>query len=168
MNLVRKFGTLLGIGFMVAIILYPLMHELGHALTAIIVGADVLEFDFFPIPSILCNLKGVGSFEATVIGFGGSIFPVLLTVHMEPKKFDVWYTCFLLRGISFISFVISFVSVVLFVVGAPVANEDMTQVLMLTPHMAPLYGILCVFFASVEVFLIIRSKPLKRYEEFFS
>ncbi len=163
---IRKFGMLFIIGIIVAIILYPLIHELGHALTAILVGADVVEINLFPVPNILCNLKGVGSFEVTLIGFGGSMLPFLLTIYWEPKNFEVWYSCFMIRGISFLSFVISFVSVILFVVGNPVVNEDITQVLMITPYMAPLYGILCVLLASIQALVIIRSKPLQRCEKF--
>lgn len=166
MKYVAKYVILLGNGLIVAMLLYPLVHELGHALIAVIVGADVVEIKIFPIPSILSNIKNVGNFNTALIGLGGIIFPFLLTICFRAKNFIIWYMCFTIRGISLIAFGISFMSVVLFRLGKPVVNEDLTQVLKFTPHMAPLYGTLCIFLMAVDVFLIVRSKPIQRCEEF--
>ena len=67
MKYVSKYVILLGIGLIVAMILYSLAHELGHALVAVMVGADVVEIKIFPIPSILSDVKNVGNFNIALI-----------------------------------------------------------------------------------------------------
>lgn len=44
MKIIRKFGILLGNGLIVAIILYPLIHELGHGLNSIEIRNSIPTF----------------------------------------------------------------------------------------------------------------------------
>lgn len=166
MKNIRKYGMILVTGLVVAVLFYPFLHEIGHALVAVIVGTDIVEVSFLPIPSILCNLKEVESYQVAIIGLGGSIVPFFLTICLKPNRFIIWYMCFTVRWISLLSFIISLVAVFLFEDGNPILNEDVTQVLRFTPHMAPLYRILFTILAIFDVILIIKSKPLKRCENF--
>ncbi len=47
----KDFLKIIGIilvGLFTAVIIYPMLHEAGHSLIALTVGADVVEFNLFP------------------------------------------------------------------------------------------------------------------------
>lgn len=50
---------LLVVGLLVAIIGYPILHELGHAVIALIVGARVVEINIIPLPNVLCDVENI-------------------------------------------------------------------------------------------------------------
>ncbi len=62
---------LLGVGLLTATVAYPLLHEAGHAVTAIMVGARVTAFQLFPVPFVVCDVSEIGGVAQAVIGIGG-------------------------------------------------------------------------------------------------
>ena len=74
----RQVVGLFSIGLFTAILLYPTLHEAGHSLLALIVGAKVVDFNLFPIPSIMCDVFGVGNTGMIVMGLGGIIIPYVM------------------------------------------------------------------------------------------
>ena len=94
-------------GLFTAVFLYPFLHEGGHFLAAVIVGAEVKEFHLFPSPNILCDVHTVNIPGLIWIGLHGILFPFLLVCVVRPKKFWFWHINFVLRGICLLSFLIS-------------------------------------------------------------
>lgn len=74
------------IGLFTAILLYPTLHEAGHSLLALIVGAKVVDFNLFPIPSIMCDVFGVGNTGIILIGLGGIIIPYVISMIFKTKN----------------------------------------------------------------------------------
>ena len=118
------------VGLTVAVIVYPVMHELAHSLVAIAVGARVVEINILPVPSVLCDVKSVDSTGMVAIGMSGMLLPYFLSAVIKPKNFWIWYANYIVKGISALAFVISTISTVCFLVGSPLPNDDTTQTLL--------------------------------------
>lgn len=118
------------VGLFVAVIVYPVMHELAHSLVAILVGARIVEINILPVPSVLCDVRMVDTTGIVVIGMSGMLLPYFLSAVIKPKSFWLWYANYIVKGISALAFVISTISTVCFLVGSPLPNDDTTQTLM--------------------------------------
>lgn len=84
---VFKGVLLIAIGLVAAIIVYPFTHELGHSIAAWISGAQIYEFHLFPIPNVLCRFDSMNLKSVILVGFGGMLFPAVLTGIRSPKTF---------------------------------------------------------------------------------
>ena len=162
--IVKRISTMLIVGLIVTLVVYPILHELGHSIVAILFGAEVLEFNIFPYPNILCNIKSVNSMGIVTISIGGGVFPILFVVR-SPKQFIGWYTCFTIRWICVLSYLISIVSVISFQLGMPVQNEDITHALIEKPQYAFAYLMFYLILMFVSVLLIVKSNPMKHLVE---
>lgn len=156
------------VGLIIAVIVYPFLHEGGHSLAAVIVGAKVEEFNLYPLPNVLCSVQPVGTMGLVVIGISGMLLPFLLTAMIQPKRFWSWYICFTTRGICLLSFVIAFFAVAVFQTDLKMVNEDITQVMQLTPDYKGLYVIVLLCLIAWDIFLVIKSHPIRRCMEFFN
>ena len=122
------------VGLTVAAIVYPVMHELAHSLVAIAVGARVVEINILPVPNVLCDVKSVDSTGMVAIGMSGMLLPYFLSVVFKAKNFWLWYANYIVKGISALAFVISTISTACFFMGAPLPNDDTTQILAVWPN----------------------------------
>lgn len=158
----KTFG-ILAMGLFVAIIVYPFLHEAGHTIATVLVGANIIEFNLWPIPSILCNAIGITTGGLVIIGFGGTIFPILISLILPRKWFFVWYLKALLQGISMLALCVSFVSV-LFKVNM---QDDMFQVLKFWSYGEASLLLLLSGGIAFLLSLILRERPGRRICSFF-
>ncbi len=101
------------VGLLVAVLVYPFLHEGGHSLAAFIVGADVVEFEILPVPYIMCNVSEQTNVQQIIIGISGTLVPTFIAVLIPNKWFWSWYFRFLLLGISLLSFLISVATLII-------------------------------------------------------
>lgn len=154
---------ILAVGLISALFIYPFIHELGHVIASFCVGADVLDFTLFPLPSILCNVGAVENTGKVLIGFGGMLLPLLIAEVVPRKWFWIWYMRVLLKGISLLSFVISVVSLT----ANCNAQDDMVQALEYWLWDKSLLIFLLCSIAGCVVISIVREKPIKRVCQLF-
>lgn len=155
------------VGGVTAILLYPLIHEAGHALSAILFGADIKELRIFPNAYVICDVSNARKFGKIVIGLSGVLLPFLLTVFVQPKRFWGWFTCFIVRGVCILSFGISFFAIVLFNLGREIENEDIVQVLKIEPMFGWLYALVFVGLMSIDIYLVVKSRPIQKCIKYF-
>ena len=160
-DVLKCFG-LLAVGLLTAIFLYPFLHELGHTIAVIIFGSEVSEFRLFPLPSVLCEMDITNQFALVFVGFGGMLFPYVLSVASPGKHFWIWYLWTILSGICLLSFAISITGIFLYKFGSPIANEDITRVMEHADEYYTLYLGILIVLTIVRVVQLIRSKPIKR------
>lgn len=160
---VMKLLLIVGIGFFIALIGYPFLHEMGHIFASLLVGAEVLELTLFPVPSVLCDVTGVGTAGLVVIGFGGVVFPLLFSLTMPRKWFISWCVRAILQGITVLSFAISCVSI-LFSVNH---QDDMIQVLNFWESGKTVLLLILCCCAFLTFAFIALDKPGRRICEFF-
>lgn len=149
-------------------LIYPILHEAGHSLIALIVGAKVVAFNLFPLPNVMCDVLNVENTGIVAIGLGGIIIPYLISYFLKPKPFWIWYANTIVRGISLLALVISVVSIILWLNGNIVQNEDIVQVLTVFNDGATLFLIIFALMIIYGVIRIITDKPIKTINEYFS
>ena len=155
------------LGLFVAIIIYPALHEFGHMFIAIIVGADLVEFNLFPIPNVLFDVGKISIASNVMIGAGGVILPFILSVTINSKRFWLWYIGLIINIICCVSFIISVLGCALFSFSKPIENEDISQMLNFCPNTVILWMILFIILIAYTVIRICKSHPLKRCIEYF-
>lgn len=162
-----KFIALILLGLLSAVLIYPTLHELGHALIAVIIGADVLDFSLFPLPSVLCSIDIANDFQVASVGLSGLFFPFIIGFTTPPRRFYTYYVWLALRFICLISFCLSLLSVILFNAGTPMERDDITIILRYTPQYTPIYVLILVSFSAVTFLQIIMSHPVSRCLQHF-
>ncbi len=163
-----KVAAITIVGLFIAVIFYPILHEGGHSLAAVIAGAEVKEFNLFPLPNVLCDVQAVTIPGLILIGLNGMILPFLIVSVVQPRKFWSWYVCFILRGICLLSFGISLIAIILYWSGTQMANEDIMQVIGFAPSFSILYALGLAGLIVWDIVLVVKSKPIRQCLEFFN
>ena len=151
------------IGITVAILVYPFLHETGHVLCSLIVGAKVHQFTLFPVPSVLCDVGCVSNAGRVLIGFGGNLFPIIVALFIPRRWFPMWFVRALLLGVSVLAFVISIVSVI-FEINP---QDDMFQVLKFWEYSKASMLLVLGTAVIAAILSIILDKPGKRICRYF-
>lgn len=162
-----KISGILFAGVFTAAFLYPLLHESGHSLAAVAVGAEIKEFNLYPLPSVLCNIGKLNGYEVILIGLGGILLPFASVVFIQPKGFWQSYIIFVMRGICLLSFLISFISILLFYNGKEIANDDMTTILQIDSSNGIIYVLILIILFIWTSIMIVKSHPLRKCCKYF-
>lgn len=157
-----RFIGLIAVGLLTAVFLYPFLHELGHVVAAIAVGADVKGFQLFPLPSVMCEMDVTNKFSCIAIGMGGMMLPYAIGFVLPRKRFWLWYIWLIMSGICLLSFAISIASIFYFRIGSPIANEDITQIMLFADEYYILYLAILISLSVFRIIQIIRTKPIRR------
>lgn len=166
MNGLKKVFPITVLGLLMVLFVYPLLHECGHSLLAIILGADILELELWPHPHVLCNMKNLSSTSQVTVGAGGMLLPILISACIPQKRFWVWYCNMILIGIETLSVVISLAALISFDLGHPIANEDMTTMLTIAPSAQPLFFVLTLSLLCGLIGLTITKRPLTKLKTY--
>lgn len=150
-------------GLLTAVLIYPFLHETGHSLAALSVGASVNEFTLLPLPSIVCEMSDVGVVGRSVVGFGGMLLPVFAAMLIPKRNYLLWYFRLLLLGISLLAAGISIVSVA-FDVNR---QDDMVQILNVCGGNKFVMLTLLFFIFAYLLTIIVHEKPFRRLLEYF-
>lgn len=157
----KCFG-LLAVGLLTAIFLYPFLHELGHVIAATFLGTNVCDFQLFPVPSVMCEMDATNELAIVIVGFGGMILPYLISCASPGKHFWSWYLWLVISVICLLSFIVSIVGIVLYKVGNPIANEDITRIMEYSDEYDTLYLGILVVLTILRVVQITRTNPIRR------
>ena len=166
MNALKKIASITIVGLLMVLFVYPLLHECGHSLLAIILGADILELELWPHPHVLCNMKNLSSTSQVIVGAGGVLLPILFSACVQQKRFWVWYGNMILIGIETLSVVISLTALISFGLGHPVANEDMTTILTIAPSARPVLFIITLVLLCGLIGLTIMKRPITKLKTY--
>ena len=153
------------VGLLVSMFIYPILHESGHLLATLAFGGSVGKVSIFPAAYTECDVLSISALGKAVIGLSGMIFPMLFS-WVRFKNFYVWYPVFVLRGIIFLSFAISAVSIGLFYNGTIVENEDVVQVLRICSEHTVMTIASVIVMAVLSAVLILTDHPIKRFFDY--
>lgn len=148
------------LGLIVAVLFYPFLHEFGHSLATMLVGGNIKEFVLFPLPYVVCELNEITNVQIVIIGLSGMLFPIIFSFVIHSNNFWLWLIGLYLNVICFISFVISFISCIKYVLSKPIINEDITQILDITSGNAWIWMMFFLVFAVLITMQIIKSHPI--------
>ena len=154
-------------GLLTAIIIYPFLHEAGHSLIAMLLGAKITEFNLIPIPYVVCEISAVDISGQMLIGLGGIIIPFILSMALNPRWFWTWLTCMILRGISVYSVILSIIAILFHINGVSWKNEDIIQVLEIFPNGTWLFLIVLCIMGTYGFMRLLKEKLFTRCIEYF-
>lgn len=120
-----KCVKVLFIALLTIFLVFPLIHETGHAFFTILAGGEIKNINIFPVPCVLCSVTDLSDWEIAFIGGGGMILAFIFSAILKFRRnFYLWFFCFFFRFMSFLSLGISFVSALLWGFGIYTEKED--------------------------------------------
>ncbi len=163
-----KLIAMAGIGGLVATVFYPLLHETGHGLVAVICGGDVKEITLLTTPNILVECSSTNRTVISIVALSGTAFPFLMTLIIHPKQFLAWYGVFVCRLIVLLSLAVSVAVVVLHRIGVTIPIDDMTYIINHQKGAAVWLLLVLLCMAGVMIAQIKKEKPLEKIFQYFS
>lgn len=162
-----KLVGILILGLIVAIFCYPFLHETGHALAAILSGAEVHEFKVLPVPYVVCNMYSMGLVQQCLIGIAGMIFPFIFSFVIRSCRFWPWLFSLFLKGISALSFALSYLAVLCYESGIKWTNEDIIKVIEISKSKTSIWLLFSLVMFCVAITIIYYEKPVERLKIYF-
>ena len=162
MKEILKCIGLIFVGLFVAVIIYPFLHEVGHSILAILVGARVIEFNLLPLPYIICEVSEVGDVGNALIGLGGIVIPFFVSMSFNPKRFWLWYANLLIKGISTYAIILSAIAIIFYINGINWQNEDIVQVLNIFPDGRWIFLVVLCIMAIYGLMRLLKEKMISR------
>jgi len=165
MNKMIRFLLLIPVSFLTLFVLYPILHEAGHAILTWILGGRVSGFSLLPNPHIESGLPYDKPGSVAAVSLGGIALPILVSLPFLRWRGYKGYVVVLVLLISGISSVIELCIVFQYTMGDVVPEDDI--VLFLTSSgVRPIWAILYTLCAGfVSTALLIRMKPLELIAE---
>lgn len=158
LKLILKFFVLLAIGLSIAVIIYPFLHEVGHSLSAIMLGAEIKSFQILPVSSVLVKMNsGTSEFSFLIIGFSGMLFPFIMSFFLSAKNFWKWYARITLRLICILSFLLGIVAMLMYQQGNPIQNDDATIILKNSPQYMPFCFVILILLTVTSITFFVKD-----------
>lgn len=143
---------------------YPLLHELGHFIMAVLLGYDILSFDFYGGFRMMLSVENC-TVGVMLVSFAGIIFP-LLCVMLLPSD------CFIFRMIKIDIFMMngmvticSAVCVIMHTCGIEV-NDDIANLTAFYPQTVYVNFMIIVIIELVTIIYIKNQKFLVYTRDF--
>lgn len=165
-DIIKMIGILLT-GLFIAAFIYPFLHETGHALFTLFSGAELHEFHVLPTPYVVCNIYSISEIKQCFIGVAGMLFPFVISFLIIKKNFWMWFISLLLKGISLLAFVLSYLAILCYDSNIIWRNEDIVKVIQIWEPFNGfwlLLSLLLVLFCSGDLYV---QHPIKRIEGYF-
>ena len=162
-----KTGLILALGVFVSVIIYPILHEAGHILCALIFGVKIEEINLFSGVNILCSVNIADKSKVIFTGYGGILFPMIISVVIRSKKFVIWCTIFFLRIINIFSIFVSVFSLLSFLSDKPLKADDISTILTIDNRFLSFTALLLVFCFIAVILTLLKDTPLKQFDRFY-
>ena len=139
-------------GILIAALVYPVLHEIGHMIAILLLGMEVKEITLLPVPSILCKINSIDPYGLLIIAISGNIFPYLVIVKVRFKSFWFWYMSYLIKGIVLFSMLLTIISISSYPYFY-ISEDDITNVIIQYPFLSWVIipYIICSFYLLKQV-----------------
>lgn len=138
-----KLLLLAGLSIVTLFIIYPLLHEFGHALSTVLLGGRIGGFSLTPLPHVESGLPyGSAPFKVAAISLSGILLPILACIPFLRLRRFAGFVVTLLLLISAITCVVELCIAIQYSAGIVVENDDIVLFLQATApnlHFAYLY-----------------------------
>ena len=161
-----KLVLLMLISFVTLFIIYPLLHELGHALATMLLGGRISGFSLSPLPHVESALPyNSPPIKTAVISLSGMLFPVLLCLPFLKLQRFGGYVVVLILLISAIACVVELCIAIQYAAGDIVENDDIVVFLEATAPAMRLSYLFTGGLALICFILMAISNPLTKLEQ---
>ena len=168
---VREGSKLVGIvalGAGMIYIVYPFLHECGHAVAAYLCGARDVQMVWFRSAYMACNAEGLQTWQRICIGVAGYLFPAMVTMLLPRHRFWCWLASFYIYGITWIGCLLAWISLMLYVFRDVTTMDDVIQVAMLTPDGVGGWLLVVFLLVCVLLWLLMRQKPIAKIVQYIA
>lgn len=162
-----KITVILIVGLFTAIVIYPMLHEMGHAITTMLFSGQVMSIQLFPIPQTVCNIKNLNILQQGIVGLSGMITPFALSFLISNKRFVSWLISFVIKGISFLAFFLSYISLLCFDEGIVWEREDIIRVLGLWENKNAILLLLSLILICLSAISLYYQHPIRILSNYF-
>lgn len=148
------------------IFIYPVLHEAGHALAALILQENVIDFDIFPIAFVTISDMGNSSVKTAVMLTGGIVFPMFAVVILRAGKIAPW-TIIALLGITAAYSLLH----ILYCLGLTTIlerDDDIAVLLSICPDCKPAVLIISLIIFMLSIVIAFRSRFFHSLIQFLS
>jgi len=146
------------IGLLVAMVIYPVIHESGHILATLFSNGKVISFSLWPLPSVGCIVDSTNTAALAVTSLSGIIFPILIAGMFRWTNGVFRYAALVFIMIAMLSTLIGMMTAILRMIGVVMPNDDITTFIDLTGSSATALFFMLTFFA-LTVIQASRIKP---------
>lgn len=165
-KIVSQVAILMIIALFILLFIYPILHESGHILAALLIGIIPSRVELFPIAHVVVPIKEYSLGQATLMFGAGYWFPPMV-IAMLRGNYYFYFSRLTVLLLTLVSAVSSMVSVIRLPYGGENAFDDITQLLQLFPEQQEF----AVLFLSISIVLlmlaIVLSHPLSKMVDFF-
>lgn len=163
---ILKFITMLIISLIIAIFMYPFVHELGHSFACILLGINVIDFEVLPIPYILCDMTFANKIDTIIIGNAGNLMPafiVYITYLFKIKNFNIKFARFYFNCCCIISYIVTIISIIITKSGNfdLVYQDDVAQLVNIYDNIWIQHLLIYIVLIIISLIMIIKNKPIK-------
>lgn len=155
------------IDFFCLVVIYPILHELGHCIFALSCSVEIMGISLYP-PSVLCNFKNTDILKIMLVGIGGITFPAVLSIIIFTDKILIWYSNLVIKIISIYELIVSILSIPLYDFDFAKINIDANIILNYSNESGSILLILCSFLAFCLLLSIILSNPVSKMTLYFA
>lgn len=144
-KLIGYFILLCFIGLITSVFVYPIFHECGHLIAALLTGGDVKHFTLYPFPSVLCFVNANSLIKQVIVALSGNLLPIALSLMFTPRHFYFWYANLILRIVNIYCLLLDFLYMGLLFASSPIQKNDITIILSLAPGKTTIISILILY-----------------------
>lgn len=167
LKMVLKILRLILLTITVMLLVYPLLHELGHAAFAVIFGADIKAAGLYPYAYVSVDHSDCTQLQTVWMLCAGSVFPLLCAVPVY-KNYYLYYIGITIAVITLVSSLISVFAVFMYPNVSGGISDDYVSLLRIAPGMKAFAAIVSAGQAAIALLYIALSHPLNRTVRFFS
>ena len=149
-----------------AIFIYPVLHEMGHFLAALLVDADVVEMSVFPLPHVSVLVDSKNSWGQAAIGMGGLLFPMLCTAY-RPRRFSSYIVVGTIVFINFLSWLVSCAALLANCLGFCWESEDVIIVMQSLKGAEAEVSFFCLALLVLSFYILSKKVDVCRILSFF-
>lgn len=147
-------------------LIYPVLHESGHAFAALLLRKNVVSFSFWPSPYVEISYVGESVVENAIILLSGVVFPLLTVCFLRAGKMIPW----MLTAVLVMS-ATNAVPEILYCLGLTSAlepEEDIAVLLTRFPELRLLILILLLAMLAVALTIVFKRRTVTSLVQFLS
>lgn len=149
-----------------AMFIYPILHELGHLLAAILTGSRIVEFSVFPTSYVMLETVNASAWRTVVVGLCGMIFPMLCAL-VHPRQLTMSVIVYTIRAANILAWFLSCTAIVFNHLGMSWENEDVINVIRCLGGGENVLFLVCLIAMLLSFFAFFKDKPVSRIVSFF-
>ena len=148
------------IGLLVAVFVYPIVHESGHIISTILTGGRFIKLSWIPTPNILCEVNSTNTTALAIINLSGMILPIVFIMPFYKTKGFIRFGALIFCMIIILSAVIGLIVSIISCFGINVSNDDVTSFIEFSGWLLPTILIM-IAMIGISAFQLMRFKPVE-------